>query len=219
MYDRQLICVSGPPNTIDYIFRGSKRLNAHRSTLFRPRQSGPYHAPHLFSEADRKKILRDDSRLVLQNFQGPQHNFFSSSTGNLLRTNNASELLDVVLNDILCKPVRWDLVSDSILSSFETIPTKTCNIYHTGPPTAEGALAARIAARLQEKGFSTTVGSMSPARAFVEPRPMRKDKIAIVGMAGRFPNADGHEELVSSENKRTKLWNKELTDRNNSGTY
>lgn len=122
----------------------------------------------------------------------------SSSTGKLYQSRIYNALLDEVLEDILLRPIVWDNVVHGVAHITSFGRRQELRLFPAG---ANNYIAALYAA-LRNKGVNVvctkgcsesekkeeTDTAKTGADDFVT--PSGKSKIAIVGMSGRFPNAN-----------------------------
>ena len=162
---------------------------------------GPYHASHLHNEADVKKILASSDPqigLLLDQYK-IRFPVQSTSTGSWFDMNmSAAKLLVAVVTDILIEPLRMGQVLDRCVETGVFLKSEKCRIISCGPT----ALRDRFVAVMKSKTDAEVVlheddGELSPAliSSGRNPTSPKKRKLAIVGMAGRFPNAADHEKF------------------------
>jgi hypothetical protein len=101
-----------------------------------------------------------------------------------------SQLLEEVLDDILLKPLHWERLCDNCVASVSSVDPEHCKVVPVG---ARNASASLVNALNQKATFEIMVDHRkTEPRDTAEPKPigsLGKPKIAIVGMAGRFPDA------------------------------
>ena len=161
---------------------------------------GPYHAQHLHAEVNVQQILRSSSPQASQVLD--QYTLklpiVSTSTGSMCRKNTCtSDLLALLIHDILIEPLRLYEVFDQCVRSIKTCSTKKCYIITCGVAIAENSLAttlntatdAEVVLHQPNRHLSSNV---QPSQT---PRSSKRTKLAIVGMAGRFPDAADHEKF------------------------
>ncbi|EMF09017.1 ketoacyl-synt-domain-containing protein [Sphaerulina musiva SO2202] len=182
------ITISGPPTTLERFFKESALSENNRVAI---PIYGPYHAPHLFHEADLERILSGNVGLELKQHV-PSALVHSAATGKPLVAENSFELAKTALREMLQSPVRWDYLLEEVVSQMAAsrLPAK---IYALGVSNIANSLVTALKA-----GGKTEV-SVIDQSAFTESTEYngrtQNDKIAIVGMAGRFPNSANHEAL------------------------
>jgi iterative type I PKS product template protein len=184
------ITVSGPPSTTKRLFNES---DAFKNTRVAIPVYAPYHAPHLFGQADIDRILDGQAVQLLQK-QRPQALIHSASNGKCHTATNSLELIQSALSEILLEPVRWDSLLEEAVSQITSVSTAECSITAIGVTNVANSLASALKAGGQS---SVSVRDHTSWTSQTEESRGRtqNDKIAIVGMAGRFPSAASHNEL------------------------
>ncbi|KAI9688899.1 MAG: Type I Iterative PKS [Bathelium mastoideum] len=185
------VTISGPPSTLKRVFSECDALKKnHRVQI---PVYAPYHAAHLYSEADIERILDEESREVLKQFR-PAALMHSATTGRCHAASNSLELVEIALSEILQLPVRWNSLLEECVSQMTANGKSGCTVTAIGTTNVANSLVSALKAG----GLvSVTVKDQS---SWVAPADgvlgrTQNDKIAIVGMAGRFPSAASHEAL------------------------
>ena len=108
-----------------------------------------------------------------------------------------TEVLTEIINDILNEPHRFYAVLNGCAKAVTAANIPKCRIIACGPTTAEATLAAALRSETQADIVLAQDESRSSStlRLNQAPRTSKKQKLAIVGMAGRFPNAADHEKF------------------------
>ena len=108
-----------------------------------------------------------------------------------------TEMLAEIINDILNEPERLYQVLNGCSDFVNTSMATSCRLVTCGPPAAEiGLLNALQSDTKAEITLHEDVPPIpSPLRLNQTSRTSKKQKLAIVGMAGRFPNAADHEKF------------------------
>jgi naphtho-gamma-pyrone polyketide synthase len=183
--------ISAPPDILDkFIEEGLPKEYKHFKA---PGVSGPYHAPHLYNDREIRDILSFCSDDVISRHT-PRIPLISSNTGKLVQVKSMRDLLEVALEEILLRKICWDKVTESCLSIVQAANDKPWRILPIASNATQGLVTA-----LQRMGncqveVDTGVGApqMDPAAPNATGNASRS-KIAIIGMSGRFPEADGVE--------------------------
>lgn len=176
--------MSGPPSTKSRLQDRSSFLQKHakaKATIY-----APYHAPHLHSRTDIDSILRPQTR---QLFEAASIRFplRSSVSGQLIDAANPFELLQTCLSEILLEPLNWELVLQNCTSPKGT----HVKLHAIGPTNLISSIVTSLKA---SKATVTVEDSNTWLNAPVKASKRKSSSdIAIVGMAGRFPDAADHE--------------------------
>lgn len=185
------ITISGPPTTVQRFFNESPALaKNHRVPI---PVYGPYHAEHLFGESDFAKILDGPVAEKLKQHQ-PVSMVHSAATGKPIVAENTLELAKEVLAEMLQNPVRWDHLLEEAVSQITTSSKSGAKIYAIGVSNVANSLVSALKAGGQTDVSVVDQATWGDESGFTNGRT-QNDKIAIVGMAGRFPNAASTEAL------------------------
>ena len=120
---------------------------------------------------------------------------FSSFTGQPIPASTTFQLLETAVEEILRKTLNWNCVIEGACSEVERMRVAECSVLPAGPADVGGLM-------LGLKNCSNCIVSLddslwnSPAHKEASSQHSGKfadSRIAIVGMAGRFPNAANHE--------------------------
>jgi len=184
------LTISGPPSTTKRFFEESESLGKnHRVPI---PVYAPYHASHLYTQSDKERILNEETAANLRFFR-PSGLIHSATTGKCHSATSALELLQLVLDEILESPVRWDSLLEEVVSQITASSGSECIITACGATNITNSLASA----LKVGGQSSVV--VRDHTMWGEPSSIngrtQNDKIAIVGMSGRFPGAPSHDAL------------------------
>jgi len=153
---------------------------------------GPYHARHLFTQSDVDKIIDADIARHLN-----QYSLIHRLVGLSSSTSPASalELFQQAVMEVLTRPVQWDASLKACVSNIRSSAVDGVRVLAMGPTALSNSLvsALKVGGGLQislEDGVSWFAQNRIPKSVSGD---LRNSKIAIVGMAGRFPNAADHE--------------------------
>ena len=185
------LTISGPPKTTKKFFADSDLLKkTQRTTL---PIYGPYHARHLYTHGNIESILDSESFKTLHNFR-PHMSCLSAVTGRPFESANTKELFEQVLQEILWEPVRLDKLMHEVALQIIPLKASDCSVAAFGVTNISTSLASSLTAAGQ---CNVILEDNSSAFASSEPiaPAIRDDKIAIVGMSGRFPGAANHDAL------------------------
>lgn len=188
------VTLSGPPSVL------AELLQTTPFSSLKPVKlpvHAPYHASHIYSSSISDAILAISDTTVLDSFV-PRIPLISCSTGKKIIASNYGSLLRAVLNDVLVKQLRWDLVLKECSSQFTKagdVSATEFNIYpvlSNAAPTLAAALSQATDSRIPID--SAIAESASPMVSTPSGKP-EQSKIAIVGHSGRFPDAASTEKF------------------------
>ena len=178
------VTISGPPSIKRRLLEASEFFQ--KNTRVDATIYAPYHASHLHSQADIEKIIRPQTRKI---FSAAKVHFpvCSSVSGEPINTEDPLKLLEICLSEILLEALHWDLVLKQCGSTI----AKDVKVHAIGPTNLSSSVVsalkacnAQVILEDQSTWLSTsTTGTKRKADA----------DIAIIGMAGRFPDSADHE--------------------------
>jgi iterative type I PKS product template protein len=184
------LTISGPPATTQRLLQSDafKKCNRVPISVY-----APYHAAHLYSEADIDRILDKDAIRHLQQFR-PVALVHSAVTGKCQTATNTLDLIRTALSEILVEPVRWDSLLSEIVFQVTSSGAPDCSVSALGVTSITNSLASALKNGGQSSVTTRDQSAWLPAVHDSRGRT-QNDKIAIVGMSGRFPGAASPEKL------------------------
>ena len=153
----------------------------------------PYHAAHLYNQSDLDTILASCSPKLLSSYS-PRFSTLSSATGKLVGARDFVSLLRATLSEVLLETIRWDKVLEGCRSLSHSFNTAHCTIV----PIATNA-SQSLASALRQNGDLTVevdncmIDSAKRSRTASSTGRPEQSKIAIIGLSGRFPDAESPE--------------------------
>lgn len=192
------VTISGPPSTLS-LFSGSFPLTStNRKELD---VYGLYHASHLYTKTDVDLIMSSDSRIIRYLDQHTSRfSILSTSTGSWFDSNiSGSNLFTSVLSDILIQPLRIPSILNACAQAIANLKVSKCKLLSYGSPEFQDTLLAylKLKTTVEISPHSESLEKLPPTEIKKTPASGRRSKLAIVGMAGRFPNAADHEKFWS----------------------
>lgn len=152
---------------------------------------GPFHAPHLYSDVDVEEVLQPIADTKVDQ-PSQSSRVFSWSAETSPPGVRLDQLLRQVVSDILIRPLLFDNVTAAVVSKAKDSGRKKCTISSIGPSSALSSLVSSLRA---ETELEVSVGEQLGLTKSAYDQRRTPQKIAIVGMSGRFPNADNIESL------------------------
>ena len=189
--------IGGPPSSLrslisylDKNSQSSKPGSVHRVHVY-----APYHAPRLYTRDSIVRILDNLSSFneVFHKRQWPsqRRTLIGAVSGQYYIASSRRDLLEQVLFNVLAEPIYWEKVLDGCKSNVTSSPNRNWVIRPFGPASAAQGLFATLKA--QENAGVRLDETFGKIRA--EDAITKKFPIAIIGMAGRFPEANNHDAL------------------------
>lgn len=192
------VTISGPPSTLSLLSGAFPISNPNRKEID---VYGPYHASHLHTLADIELILGSNPHTIqILNQYSSRFSVSSTNIGTWFDKNtSASKLLVSVLSDILLHPLKRQVVLSTCAQGVTDLMCLKCRIVSCGSNDFQNVLSAFLKsatkAEISLHGDYSEVSSV--AQVNQNPTFAKRSKLAIVGMAGRFPNAADHEKFWS----------------------
>lgn len=159
---------------------------------------GPFHASHLHNLADVENILKPPSpqSAALLNQYALKIPILSTSKGSWFpRDSSATHVLTAVVTDILVELLDIREVLRQSAEKVLELKSSRCKIISNGPAEMQVKFAGVVKSVAQadvvfhdDSNHVATLNSLDPSNS-------RRPKLAIIGMAGRFPNAADHEKF------------------------
>ena len=137
----------------------------------------------------------------------------SSTTGKPIISSDGLDLLRLCLREILLEPLHWD----QVLRHCSETDATSAKVFAVGPTSLTPSMLTALRANGRQVDFEDS-SSWGVRKAF-GPKAMSDSVIAIVGMAGRFPDAADHEEFWSNLEKGLDVHREVPADRYNVKTH
>ncbi|KAL8729534.1 MAG: hypothetical protein Q9181_004967 [Wetmoreana brouardii] len=185
------LTISGPPSTLERLAESVPAFSALRRAALPI--YGPYHAKHLYSQNSIKTLL-EPFREILASYE-PRVPIFSSYVGNPIAVSSAFGLVQTVLEEILREPLHWRLITEDAASEMESMKVSNCTVFPAGPAEISRGLVSALKNnnRVVSLDDALWLSSSYNEASSQSSGKLADSKIAIVGMAGRFPNAANHD--------------------------
>ncbi|KXH55672.1 beta-ketoacyl synthase [Colletotrichum nymphaeae SA-01] len=190
------LAISGPPATL-------KALEDQNVFGVKPTAIpvyGPYHASHLHGTADIEKILRLNDPKVAEILAKtkPRSAIMSGTKGIWFAETDTKSLIKAVTHECLIDVLQFQKGIEGCIETARDFEGSTCLVIPFGPTHNAETLSklikdktqldvtVRPGPRIQRESYNSPIGNHGSSG---------KCKLAIVGMAGRFPDAASHEKL------------------------
>ncbi|MCJ1310689.1 hypothetical protein MMC25_004355 [Agyrium rufum] len=183
------ITISGPPARLRQLVRVSEFFRTSKAIEI-PKH-GLLHASHLFSSEDIQEIITSSDEALLHKLR-PNKPIFSTRTGELLSGADAHELMYHVLCEMLMQPLRWDAVLSGTVKYMTESEVVQCGVLAFGASHAFNGLVQTLRTQTSIEVNPEDLRQIQEEPLGSKPARMGKfanSRIAIVGMAGRFPGA------------------------------
>ncbi|OAA70563.1 Beta-ketoacyl synthase [Cordyceps fumosorosea ARSEF 2679] len=180
--------VSGPPDSLNDFF-ARNNLAQHRLPI-----ESPFHAPHIFHEAEVESVLEGFPADALHEYK-PRIPIISGSTGGLIDAADFKSLLRTASTSVLREMVEWEKILATLSAALGVRKVGKCNVY----PFYYNSTSLLSSHLTHEASMEVAVHNMIGALPAQQPiRPtgrLDQSKIAVIGYSGRFPEATSNDEF------------------------
>lgn len=180
--------VSGPPSRLKALFRN---YGFFRDAKFiqLPVYGGLCHAAHVYNEKHVRSITRTPALDALDIVRRPRIPVLSTSTGKQYPASSCTELLELLVTELLTQKIRWDNVVDGAIEHSKYLAVSDASLFVFRPSLPVQDL---VSAFKKVKDLNVSMEEMVPwiaskAKESQDSRGSLQSKIAIVGQACRFP--------------------------------
>ncbi|KAI9370749.1 conidial yellow pigment biosynthesis polyketide synthase [Aspergillus egyptiacus] len=189
------ITISGPPVNLDQFIDSA--LSKHHKAIRAP-VHGPYHSSHLYDYRDIERVLEASDADVLCNHK-PCVPVLSSNTGKPIVAKDMKDFLKIALEEILLQQMCWDKVTESCISLLKSAGDHTSKRLIPVSTTATQSLFNSLKkAKITGVEVDGGLGEIwTETHNLNETGRAELSKIAIIGMSGRFPDADSPQDFWS----------------------
>ncbi|KAF3384876.1 Conidial yellow pigment biosynthesis polyketide synthase [Penicillium rolfsii] len=192
------VTVQGPPTTLasvtDLI---SEFINSTKTNrMGRPIPIfAPYHASHLYNERDFANLVEGLSSFETSGLNKDSRSnsaLLSPYSGNPVGDKRPEAIMHDVLKDLLARPIKWFDLIKGTASYLASLGLANYDVYCFGPVHSHKSFASSLQNLLQSEVIlrDTTVQKNGESSSGGSNIP-----IAVIGMSGRFPDANSVDEL------------------------
>ncbi|KAK4131175.1 ketoacyl-synt-domain-containing protein [Trichocladium antarcticum] len=190
------VAISAPPSTHKFLLdQGVLSANSTFIPVF-----GPYHAPHLHATADVEKILRLDDPDVVDAFYKTQRRspIMSCTTGTWFSTTDTNTLIKSIVWEILNERLMFNTVLDGCIERARQFEGGSVLVLPLGPTQNATTLVTQLKSETNLRVVLRPGLDVPPEKnacSIGNQGSRGRSRLAIVGMAGRFPDAASAEKL------------------------
>ena len=182
--DDRSVSIGGPPSTLKFLFSESEVFKHTRNVPMKKVQ-GMWHTDKAYGQEHIRQIVEG---ITLNN----QLCFpiFSPVTGRPFEGTDCTSLLTEMMTEILTKSIRWDQTIDGVSAHLKQLSPDQAQLWSLQPSHYMVSVIERWSTELPATTLSHHM--MTPAIISLRleqspPRDTKSAKIAVVGMACRFP--------------------------------
>jgi len=185
------VTISGPPSFLEK-FIEECLSKEHKPT--RVPIHGPYHAAHLYDARDINRIMEFWPKEEFANYV-PQIPILSGETGKPMEVKNMEGLLKTSLEEILLRRLGWDKVVDSCSSALKSNSTDSkCTLFPISTTATQSLYTSLKKAEITNLEVDGSIGDVKKdTEGDNRTGRSEQSKIAIIGLSGRFPEAQDTE--------------------------
>ena len=183
------VTVSGPPSRLKALFDQSEFFRTSK-VIEIPVYGGLCHAPHIFGQHDVHSIVHGCSLNALAKTFPPVMPVLSTGSGLPYLANNAVEMFECIVSELLMETIYWDNVVSGIVKRVKTNGTVEAVLHCFGNSTPLNDL--NMALKSNVPNLDVSINNLIPwisevAPRDTTPRGTAQSKLAIVGMSCRLP--------------------------------
>ncbi|KAL4923749.1 polyketide synthase alb1 [Aspergillus undulatus] len=187
------LTISGPPVVLKQ-FLGTALSKQHKAVSVPIH--GPYHASHLYDDRDVDRVLGLCDADIVHNYK-PRIPVLSSNTGEAIAAESLEDFLKIAIEEILLRQMYWDKVTDSCTSVLKSVSEQTSKKLFPVSTTATQSLFNSLKkANVSNIDVEGSIGDIAAESQGVNDTGRAElSKIAIIGMSGRFPEANSPQDF------------------------
>ncbi|KID65403.1 Non-reducing polyketide synthase [Metarhizium brunneum] len=183
------VTVSGPPGRLKGLFNKSEFFRVSRCIPLQV-YGGLCHAPHIYNQQDIHAVVYGSSLNTIVSKARPALLVYSTRTGLPYTANNAAELFECVISELMTKAICWDEVIRVVVDQVQCAGPRgvVLNCFGNSIPLNDLNLALTSTlpdCKLLIKDFIPWLSLAAPRSN--TPRGAAQSKLAIVGMSCRLP--------------------------------
>ncbi|KAL4793422.1 conidial yellow pigment biosynthesis polyketide synthase [Aspergillus venezuelensis] len=187
------LTISAPPATLDQFL--DTALSKQHKAVSAPIH-GPHHAAHLYDDRDVARILEPCDANIVSSCT-PRIPVMSTTTGETIAVESLGSYLKIALEEILLGQMCWVKVTDSCTSILKSVSNEADKKLLPVSTTATQSLFIALKrANVSHIDVDASINDLATETQGVNGTG-RADlsKIAIIGMSGRFPEADSPQDF------------------------
>ncbi|KAL4870267.1 hypothetical protein BDV12DRAFT_166486 [Aspergillus spectabilis] len=187
------LTISGPPHILNNL---CDTVLAKQHKAIRAPIHGPYHASHLYDDRDVERILESCNMEILSNYK-PHIPILSSVTGKPITAKSMKDLLKVAIEEVILTQMCWDKVTDSCTEVLQSVGDCTnIRVFPISTTATQSLFNTLKKANLSNIEVNGSINDISAeTEGFNHTGRPEHSKIAIIGMSGRFPEADSPQDF------------------------
>ncbi|OBT74264.1 Type I Iterative Polyketide synthase (PKS) [Pseudogymnoascus sp. 05NY08] len=186
---RTSVTISGPPSRLKALFNKSEFFRESK-VIALPVYGGLCHAPHIFGQHHVHSIVHGCTLNASTTNSPPVIPVLSTGNGLPYQAKNAMEMFECVVSELLTQTICWDNVVSGIVERAKSNVAAEAVLHCFGNSTPLNDLNMALKSDIPNIDVSINslmswISEVAPRDA--TPRGTAQSKLAIVGMACRFP--------------------------------
>lgn len=186
---RTSVTISGPPSRLKALLNKSEFFRDSK-VIEIPVYGGLCHAPHLFGQHDVHSIVHGCSLNTLTKTFPPVMAVLSTGSGLPYLANNAVEMFECIISELLTETIYWDNVVSGQVERVKTNATAEAVLHCFGNSTPLNDLSKALKSNVPNldvsiNNLTSWMSEVTPRDT--TPRGTAQSKLAIVGMSCRLP--------------------------------
>ncbi|KAK7938118.1 polyketide synthase [Apiospora aurea] len=181
------VSIGGPPKTLEALFSESDGFKKTKNVAMKKIQ-GMWHTDRVYGTEHVGPIIPEfDSARALH------IPLISPVSGEPFQKTEVGPLLEQIMEEILTERVRWDLIIDTVFKQLKQMAPESAQLVSIQPSHYNHNLVERWRAELPDAAvsdFALMPAALDLPLGTSPPRDTKSSKIAVVGLACRFPGAD-----------------------------